>query len=197
MDGAVAIVTSDAARAGRRAAPRRGAPRGGATRDARDVDGVAAMRDVRAFMSSRGWLWRRVAKPAEDDRKTSTTTRRSSVRGSRAFATNFVSSSRHTFSHDDASSDTTRRASSTLARRAFSSRVATTTTAIESDVERSNRRSGNHITSIHLEHFVVVLPRAGKVAEVGERVGDGAVHRLVLRVLRQDLDGLQRSNRGR
>jgi len=77
VDGAVVTVTSDAARAGRRAAPRRGAPRGGSTRDARDVDGVAAMRDVRAFMSSRGWLWRRVAKPAEDDRKTSTTTRRS------------------------------------------------------------------------------------------------------------------------
>jgi hypothetical protein len=77
VDGAVVTVTSDAARAGRRAAPRRGAPRGGSTRDARDVDGVAAMRDVRAFMSSRGWLWRRVAKPAENDRKTSTTTRRS------------------------------------------------------------------------------------------------------------------------
>jgi hypothetical protein len=46
-------------------------PRVRATRDARDVDGVAAMRDVRALMSSRGRLWRRAAKPAEGERKLS------------------------------------------------------------------------------------------------------------------------------
>ena len=61
--------TSVAARAGSRAAPRCAVPRVRTTRDARDVDGVAAMRDVRALMSSRGQLWRRAAKPAEGERK--------------------------------------------------------------------------------------------------------------------------------
>ena len=68
MDGAVATVTSDAARVGSRAAPR-----GRATRDADDVDSVAAMRDVRALMSSRGRLWRgEPAKARESRRRCST-----------------------------------------------------------------------------------------------------------------------------